>query len=279
MDTYTFTVQSTDANGLTAEKQYTFELSCNICENVVITLSDIPIESLTYGVPYSETVTSSGGTGPYSYILSGSLPTGLTFSVDTISGTTTDEAQYNFNIISIDSMGCIGSRSYYFGHCPDCELGYYTLDYDWETTVDQNPDHLSPTCSLIGTASGHCTVTLIHYQTWCRLNDIPMNSCLCQFFPIPGDPLPNGCVCTDILTGGAVYPLQFQNGMYGDCTYVYGGGGLNFFDQVGSPMLWGINSDTGCPIGNYPDLETPYEFDNMNLQCRQKIRLTNIRIT
>lgn len=57
--------------------------------------------------PYSQTITASGGTAPYSYSLtSGALPAGLTLNSNgTISGTPTAAGNYSFGLTVTDSSG------------------------------------------------------------------------------------------------------------------------------------------------------------------------------
>lgn len=56
-----------------------------------------------YGAPYSQSFTASGGTGPYSYALTGSLPAGLSFAGNTVSGTPTVPGSTSFTITATDT--------------------------------------------------------------------------------------------------------------------------------------------------------------------------------
>ena len=68
----------------------------------------------TKGTAYSETISAQGGTSPYTFALSGSLPTGLTLNTSTgvISGTPTVAGTYNFTITVVDANAYTGSHAF-----------------------------------------------------------------------------------------------------------------------------------------------------------------------
>jgi hypothetical protein len=65
------------------------------------------------GVPYSETLTVTGGTTPYTFSKKGALPPGLHLSPDgVLSGTPNQAGNFSFTALASDAQGCVGSRAY-----------------------------------------------------------------------------------------------------------------------------------------------------------------------
>lgn len=100
-----FSVQASDANGVTGQIAYTL----SVVLGTTLTLGPASLPSATVGAAYSEQLTASGGTGPYTFTFSGSLPAGLTLSSSgLISGTPTQQAAANFTVTAKDANGVIG---------------------------------------------------------------------------------------------------------------------------------------------------------------------------
>ena len=63
--------------------------------------------------PYSATFTASGGTPPFVFSTSGSVPPGLTMAPGgTLSGTPTAAGTFAFNVVATDSIGCTASAPF-----------------------------------------------------------------------------------------------------------------------------------------------------------------------
>ncbi|HXH37268.1 MAG TPA: IPTL-CTERM sorting domain-containing protein [Thermoanaerobaculia bacterium] len=109
--TYDWTVTFTDSvSGCTGSVTYTL-----VVTGVVITPPTLP--GPVVGAPYNEIVTASGGTAPFTFIISGSLPTGLTFlqttpTTGTIFGTPTANGVFNFCITVTDVNLCTATQCY-----------------------------------------------------------------------------------------------------------------------------------------------------------------------
>ena len=99
---FTFTVQVSDSSSpkLTASKSFTLSVA-----PPPLSLTTTSLSGATSGVAYSNPLTASGGTAPYSWSLtSGKLPAGITLqSTGSLSGTTTQTGQFTFTVQVSDS--------------------------------------------------------------------------------------------------------------------------------------------------------------------------------
>jgi len=110
--TSSITIRATDANGCFAQITYTIVISAAGCPVVVISPSTTP--NGTFGVPYSQTLTATGGTGPFTFaVASGALPAGLTLTTGgVLSGTPTTVGSFTFVVQATNGAGCPGAISY-----------------------------------------------------------------------------------------------------------------------------------------------------------------------
>ena len=98
--TYSFTVTATDNFGQTGSQAYTVTIAAP-------TLTMTPAAgtlTATYGAPYSQVFSASGGSNTFSYAITGTLPAGLSFSGNTISGTPTVPGSYAITITATDTV-------------------------------------------------------------------------------------------------------------------------------------------------------------------------------
>lgn len=112
--TYCFSVATTDAAGCSGGPvDYTIVISAATCPaGTIIILSPPTLPSAPTGMPYSQMITASGGTSPYTFsVTSGALPPGLTLNPVTglVSGTPTTGGTYTLTIAATDANGCVGS--------------------------------------------------------------------------------------------------------------------------------------------------------------------------
>lgn len=106
---YTFTVLVSDATGLTTTKD--FVLTVGAAGFNIDTPSTLP--GATVNVPYSQTMTASGGTQPYTWIQTeGSIPPGLGLSPSgLISGTPTTVGSYIFLLRVTDGQSVVTTKT------------------------------------------------------------------------------------------------------------------------------------------------------------------------
>jgi hypothetical protein len=105
---FNLTVQVTDSSGATASQSLVMTLSTTL--TIVTTLTDAEV-----GTAYTETLTSTGGTGPFSWaVVQGILPLGLSLDPASgqISGTPTTAGSSNFTIQVTDAANATAAEEY-----------------------------------------------------------------------------------------------------------------------------------------------------------------------
>jgi len=113
--TFSFTITATDANGCQVSQAYTILINA-ACPPITVSPATLP--NPTVGIPYSQTISASGGTAPYIFtVTAGSLPPGLALtssgpSTALLSGTPTTTGNFSFTITATDANGCPGAQAY-----------------------------------------------------------------------------------------------------------------------------------------------------------------------
>ncbi|MEO4000559.1 IPT/TIG domain-containing protein [Mesorhizobium sp. CAU 1732] len=104
----TFTVRVTDQLGFTATINYDLEIVAPV---IAITPASLP--DAVGGAAYDQTLTASGGAGPYAFQVNGNLPGGIELSSSGVfSGVPTQAGAFNFTVIAMDQNGFSGSQAY-----------------------------------------------------------------------------------------------------------------------------------------------------------------------
>ena len=114
-----------------------------VCSSLTISPSAVPMA--VYNTPYSLSFSASGGTAPYTFNLSGSLPAGIGFSGATLSGTTTATGGFLFTLDVTDANGCTGRQSYiltvvtYPARVVETTTDYSTIQAAYNSDMDGSP--------------------------------------------------------------------------------------------------------------------------------------------
>ncbi len=104
---FSITVQATDAHGASGSQTYSATVNA-----ATVVLSPATLPAATAESAYSQTVTASGGTAPYTYAISaGALPAGVTLNTSNgaLSGTPTVSGPFNVTIRATDSSSGTGA--------------------------------------------------------------------------------------------------------------------------------------------------------------------------
>ncbi len=127
--TFTFTITATDASGCFGSRLYSITIASPGCPVITVSPATLPPGIVLF--PYSQTITASGGTAPYTFIVaSGALPSGLTLSSSgVISGAPQQSGLFNFTIRATDANGCQGSRAYSLAILPAPAVDGPTLSF------------------------------------------------------------------------------------------------------------------------------------------------------
>ncbi|MGN7838490.1 putative Ig domain-containing protein [Stenotrophomonas sp. 22385] len=81
--------------------------------NSAIVVAPATLPTLSAGTAFSQTLSASGGSAPYTYALvGGSLPPGVSLSGATLSGTPTQRGAYSFSVRATDSTAATVDKSY-----------------------------------------------------------------------------------------------------------------------------------------------------------------------
>jgi uncharacterized protein (TIGR03437 family) len=105
--TFTFTVFAQDANTSKTQKQF----SLTVASSLSITTPS-PLPDGTRGTPYSQTITATGGTTPYTFTIT-NPPAGLSLDANgNLTGTPQVAGTYNFTVTVSDKMGGSVSKAY-----------------------------------------------------------------------------------------------------------------------------------------------------------------------
>ncbi|GAB2552356.1 hypothetical protein GCM10027085_49660 [Spirosoma aerophilum] len=122
-DASSHTLIATLTGGTSASATYTAPVACTVCSTSLTTAS---LPNGQVDAPYSQTITATGGTLPYTYTVLGTLPAGLSLEATTgvISGTPTSATTTSFSVVVTDAKSCsdVAALSITVTALPVCSL-------------------------------------------------------------------------------------------------------------------------------------------------------------
>uniref|UniRef100_UPI00398BFB54 putative Ig domain-containing protein n=1 Tax=Xanthomonas arboricola TaxID=56448 RepID=UPI00398BFB54 len=109
--TFNFTLTASDSTpspAAQASRNYALTIAAP-----VVVIAPTTLSAATRGTAYSQTLSASGGTAPYTYASVGTLPTGLTLASNgALSGTATVQGAFILVVEATDANGFIGAQTY-----------------------------------------------------------------------------------------------------------------------------------------------------------------------
>ncbi|MBI1762033.1 MAG: VCBS repeat-containing protein [Acidobacteria bacterium] len=211
---FTFAVKVTDAGGCMVTHSY----AVAACAPITVNPATLPAGRPGQLYP-ALTFTGTGGIDPYTFVLTGTLPTGLSFNAGVLSGTPTQPGGFPLTVTATDGNGCVGSRSYTLLVNSRAVQGDYDGDGKTDLTVWRGP---------VGTwltiRSGNGTLSSINWGT----SNAPFND-----VPVPGDYDGDGKVDVAV--------FRRSDGVW----YIVKSGSAQILTQA-----WGVGTDIPVP-GDY----------------------------
>jgi alpha-tubulin suppressor-like RCC1 family protein len=132
---FEFNIAVSDTTNLAAQQHYRMEIAWSL------TVNPPQLPGVNVGAPYSQSLSATGGTGPYTFSIgSGTLPPGLSLTpAGLLSGTPTTAGAYVFGIRADDATNLAGERRYTLLVGPVAQLSagpYHTCELRSDGTVD-----------------------------------------------------------------------------------------------------------------------------------------------
>jgi uncharacterized repeat protein (TIGR01451 family) len=156
---FPITVTATDANLCTGSRSYT--LVINLCPQISIEPQTLP--AAVSGSAYSQTLTAIGGTAPYTFTLTGSLPIGMSLSsAGVLSGTPSQTGSFPITVTAKDANNCTGVRPYTLTSGLGCVFDL--------TPQGQGFTSAGGSATIAITTAGTCSWTAASNDSWIIIN-------------------------------------------------------------------------------------------------------------
>ncbi len=135
--THVVTVTAIDNCGATISSGFILTVTC---QSIAVNPSTIP--AATAGSGYSQVFTQAGGLAPITFSLTGTLPTGLSFTAgtSTLSGTPTEVGSFPITVTATDRNNCSGSRGYTLSVMAPLSVWNGSTSSDWHTAANWTPN-------------------------------------------------------------------------------------------------------------------------------------------
>jgi len=111
---FNFTVRAKDVDNCLVDQPYTLTINAP-CTPGAISVNPATLPNGFVGTNYSQSLTATGGTAPYTFMVSaGALPNGVSLNASTgaLTGTPTASGTFNFTLKATDANTCEGTRAY-----------------------------------------------------------------------------------------------------------------------------------------------------------------------
>jgi hypothetical protein len=228
---FTFTLKVTDSVGKTASKQFTVPV------NSALSIATTSLPATIVNQTYSQTVAARGGTQPYTWSVTGTLPPGfdpIDTSTGAITGMASSAGTFNFTVNVTDNVGATATRPMSItinpsldittpeGALPNATSGqsYTTVlrasggsnSYEWSLM----PGSVLPTgmtLDAIGTIRGTPTVPSIYIFTIVVKDRLYLNTVYKTYNITVVDPTASGSTTLDFTnqSGATLTTLSFSD--------------------------------------------------------------------
>ena len=120
-----------------------------------------PVESATAGVYYSSSASASGGSGGYTYSITGALPSGVTAAGASVSGTpTASSGSYFYTVLVTDGAGNTKSKSCYITISATADTTLPSIS----VSADPDSGNVYTVTAIASDASGISSITVYSAQ-------------------------------------------------------------------------------------------------------------------